>query len=142
MAEEDVDSSPEDAVRSSDLLSYALPAYMEQPNWTGLINDRYSEVSFRLFQYVGRLDNYVLDMFKIETGEIVKYHLSVCKEDEWKVKAEHLSTEQLDPVLPVFEEISQFVQNKFNISLQERLVGWTIKEKLRKDSRIFDKVLK
>ncbi|KAL2501635.1 hypothetical protein Fot_35483 [Forsythia ovata] len=142
MAEEDVDSSPEDAVLSPDPQSYALPAYMEQPNWTGLINDRYSEVSFRLFQYVGRLDNYVLDMFKIETGEIVKYHLLVCKEDEWKVKAEHLSTEQLDPVLPVFEEISQFVQNKFNISLQERLVGWTIKEKLRKDSIIFDKVLK
>ncbi|KAL2480524.1 Uncharacterized protein Adt_33490 [Abeliophyllum distichum] len=53
---------------------------------------------------------------------------------------EHLSTEQLDPVLPVVEEISQFVQNMFNISLQQRLVGWTIKEKLRKDSRIVHKV--
>ncbi|KAL2501581.1 Uncharacterized protein Fot_35429 [Forsythia ovata] len=75
----------------------------------------------------------------IETGEIVKYHLSVCKEDEWKVKTERLSTEQLDHALPVVEEISQFVQNKFKISLQERLVGWTIKEKLRKDSKIVDK---
>ncbi|KAL2480522.1 Uncharacterized protein Adt_33488 [Abeliophyllum distichum] len=55
------------------------------------------------------------------------------------MKVEHLSTEQLDPVLPVVDEISQFVQNKYNISLQERLVGWTIKEKLRKDSRIVDK---
>lgn len=75
----------------------------------------------------------------MESKNITNYKLSVVYEENGKkeVKVESRSTGEIDAE-PITEETSINVHNE--LSLEERLVGWTFKAKKRQSSNLTDKV--
>ncbi|CAI9755350.1 unnamed protein product [Fraxinus pennsylvanica] len=95
-------------------------------------------MTFQLFKSpIMDKECYILQMYKMESKNITNYLLSVYEENGKKeVKVESRSTGEIDSE-PITEEISINLHNE--LSLQERLVGWTFKAKKRQSSNLTDK---
>ncbi|KAI3474422.1 hypothetical protein Pfo_029283 [Paulownia fortunei] len=90
------------------------------------------ELFFRLFKFPKAGEQYLLEIHEPQTGGISRCHLLVYESNKrWKVGVHDLAPGD-HVVLPMLEDPTPpTFQKKFEFSLQERLVGWTVEKRKR-----------
>ncbi|KAL3628637.1 hypothetical protein CASFOL_027683 [Castilleja foliolosa] len=99
--------------------------------------DKIENLSFRLFKFSNRWEEYMLELHELDKGNISNCHVQVCQDvdNKWKVRLnydlslgdDHVVCAQLeDPNPPIFRKNPE-------IPLKQRLVGWTMETRARHD---------
>ncbi|KAH6818044.1 hypothetical protein C2S51_001647 [Perilla frutescens var. frutescens] len=94
------------------------------------------ELFFELFKFPDVWEQYLLEIHEVGTGDIGQCHLIVYQNDsKWKVRIHdfNLRDHELSPM--VEDPIPLVFHKKYELSLQQRLVGWTLEKRRRSNGK-------
>ncbi|KAK4419073.1 hypothetical protein Salat_2320100 [Sesamum alatum] len=94
------------------------------------------ELIFKLFKFANAGEQYLLEVHQVKTGDIDRWQLLVYEKNKrWKVGVYDLAQGD-HTVFPVLEDPTPLLFHKnYQISLQERLVGWTMEKRKRSNGK-------
>ncbi|KAG8376899.1 hypothetical protein BUALT_Bualt09G0112100 [Buddleja alternifolia] len=94
------------------------------------------ELAFRLFKFPKIGEQYLLETHEVKTGAIDRCHLIVYKaKNGWKVGSYDLAKGD-NIVFPMLGDPNPLIFHKrYEFSLQERLVGWTVEQRKRANGK-------
>ncbi|KAK4419068.1 hypothetical protein Salat_2319600 [Sesamum alatum] len=94
------------------------------------------ELVFKLFKFANAGEQYLLEIHQVKTGGIDRWQLLVYEaKQKWKVGVYDLAQGD-HTVVPVLEDPTPLLFHKnYQVSLQERLVGWTVEKRKRSNGK-------
>ncbi|KAK4419067.1 hypothetical protein Salat_2319500 [Sesamum alatum] len=94
------------------------------------------ELVFKLFKFANAGEQYLLEVHQVKTGGIDRWQLLVYEaKQKWKVGVYDLAQGD-HTVVPVLEDPKPLLFHKnYQVSLQERLVGWTVEKRKRSNGK-------